>query len=154
MSLNKSTLHTELSKFFDSESPNFTGMPQTFKESAEKWSNAINTYAKEIEVGSTTSEIAKKTFKFTYMLGQAPNAMIVILPLCFQQYAIMLSMGVSRSYISVPPILPLILQPAFMLGLAGMKSGVVLDKIVDLIDLWFRTGFTINIESGKFEFWK
>jgi len=60
MALVKEILTQKTQVFADQKSPLFEGFPLSIKENAEKWADAIDSYASLVIPVSTTNTIAKK----------------------------------------------------------------------------------------------
>lgn len=137
--LNKSVFKAELQKIFDYESELFEGWPKTRREAAERWSRAFNEYAKKVVPKSTSYSAARSAFENRFMMIGDNNG-IEQFQLCFFDYAVALAPGMLPTYASTPPSVPPILKPVFYIGYGGGSSEQCINKLVDIVDTWMRTG--------------
>jgi hypothetical protein len=123
----------------------FTNLPSTKEETAQRWSEAIDNYAASIIPPSTTNQVAKQAFYNVFLQINYTNG-IVVFQQAFQQYTTQLSLGMAPLYVGTPPPVPINLLPSFI-GLTGAPKEVIVPIMVNIIDIWFRTGLASN-QSG------
>ena len=123
----------------------FTNFPSTIEETSQRWSDVIDNYASAIVPPSTTSQVAKQAFYSVFLQINFTNGLIVFSQ-AFQQYALQLSLGMPPLYVGTPPPIPIDLTPSFI-GLSGATKEIIVPIMVNIIDLWFRTGLATN-QSG------
>lgn len=146
-------LKKELEKFFDDKSPNFISAPQNLLDAANKWANAFDIYAKGVTPPSTSSNAAKLAFIGVFVTSIVPGSGLIIIPQAFQAYTVALALGMAPTFIATPPIIPPPIQPAFAIGMAGGPASAILQAMVTIIDIWFRTGIAVNALSGTSTIW-
>lgn len=149
--LSKTTLLNELRSFADSGYPLFEGFPETFEESADKWSNALYNYAQSMTPTILPSGLiaARQAFTATYltMRGIYNESNWIILSNAFGAFAGVVSLNVAPyipSYTPIGSILYPILKPVSAQGLAGASNYVCLDYISTVVDAWFKTGVSMT----------
>jgi hypothetical protein len=75
------------------------------------------------------------------------------LPLSITSFASALVPGFLPLFIATPPVTPLILLPAYNIGLLGGTAKDVLDIMCPIIDTWFKTGIAVNQNTGVTTTW-
>lgn len=149
MPLVRTKIHSELTKIIDKDHASFIG----FGSMPEKWSNAVNEYAKVVAPPSTTSSVAKEAFKTT-MEGVTLGAVnyYPLLQTAFTNYAVSLASGMT-GFVSTPPPTPI---DVLTIGLIAMASGnsVYINALSDIIHAWFKTGTAVPVSGGPTINWK
>jgi hypothetical protein len=153
MALNKNILKTEIKKITDKSFDQFEGFPETDPNVGIRWSLAINEYAKSILPVSITSEVAKEAFKTAMSGSSIPGVGLVAFPAAFTAYATALATGMSPAFVAVPPPIPIVLAPIFVLGLSGEIAEVCASAMSDVIDEWFKTGTATPSGGGNVVNW-
>lgn len=141
------TLKLELQKIFDQESPNFEGFPDSLEGAAQRWAEAFDIYAKEVIPFSTTNEAAKSAFISTFMGINFSNGRIQF-PLCFVAYATALAPGMLPAFAGTPPIGIPVFDPIYAVGMSGGTSEQCIDMMVNILDIWMRTGIAVNTSTS------
>jgi hypothetical protein len=131
----------------DDQYPGFIEFPNETNV-ADKWSTAVNNYASAVVPASTTAAQAKTAMQAALTGMSAPGAALVQLPTSFTVYATTLAVGMAPTYVGTPPPAPIILTPAFTIGSAGGSAADVIQQLVLIIDLWFRTGTATPSAGG------
>jgi len=149
--LNPTTLNTELLKIMDDNNPNFLGFPSDNFEMATNWGNAIFNYAKDVIPTSLTATQSKDAFIGVMQTMTIPTG-LAIFPLAFTSFALTLAGGMQPLFTGVPPPIPIILLPVFVLPFETPIEARVA-AMTAIIDLWFRTGTAINNTSGVTTIW-
>lgn len=144
MPLNPNTFKELLAPYFDSEASSFVAFPQDIPDMADKWSAAAGGYVASIFPVSTTVSVAQEAFK-SRMLG-IENTGRVTIQLAFTDMAVQIALGMTAAgYTGTPPVTPLNLEPAWLIGELGGSAADVLDMAITLIDVWIKTGTAILI---------
>lgn len=128
----------------------FTNYPSTTLETAERWSQAINSYAIGVFPASVTSSAAKEAFKGV-MLGMSAEAMngLPIFKAAFTQYTTILGAGMTAAgFTGTPPPTSIMVESLVPLGLANTPKPAIIAAWVALIDSYFKTGIATNISTG------
>lgn len=140
-------LSSELEKIFDQESSNFLGFPQSLPEAADRWTEAWDNYAKKVMPPSTTTDIAKETFRNTFLGINNYNGLVQF-PLCFFNYAVALAPGMLPTFSGTPPPTPPVLAPVWAVGYGGGGSSECIKTLSSILDSWMKTGIATNIITG------
>jgi hypothetical protein len=153
--LNPTLLKTQLSKFMDSEDVTFTGFPQTTIQSATLWADALEAYVLTITPPVQPSVVtsAKGAFITSFNAQILAKNVLAGLPLSITSFASALVPGFLPLFIATPPVTPLILLPAYNIGLLGGTAKDVLDIMCPIIDTWFKTGIAVNQNTGVTTTW-
>jgi hypothetical protein len=151
MPLIKENLKLQITKIIDSSSPIHEGFPENSSEASLRWADAINQYASSLIPLSTTSSAAKTSLQAHLNTVPALGEQGFVNGLI--SYASVIATGMNPTFTGVVPPIPIVLTPAFMIGLSGGSSEDVASKLSDIIDVWFRTGTAINNSSGVVTNW-
>lgn len=148
MAFIKSNLREEFEKFADATSPNFIESPQSKEDAAEYWANALDIYGSTVTPVSTNVAAAHLAFvnlfnTMTVLTGA------VIFPTCFTAYGSALASGMSPAFIGTPPPNPPIFTSVQAAAVAGANQTQCLDLIVDIIDIWFKSGTATPSGGGS-----
>ncbi len=155
MTLIKDTLTFNFEKFMDQESSNFISFPKDNNETAESWANAVNEYAKLVIPSSVSGELAKQEFKkiFLGISADLGNGDIIIKS-SFTIYASTLAIGMTAGgFTGTPPPAPIDFSPIYPVGLGGASNKICMDLMINIIDVWFRTGTAVPISGGSLINW-
>jgi hypothetical protein len=151
--LNQKILIQEIRKIADQESPQFERFPKTSIEVAERWSKAIDVYAKAI-VPQSTSSAKARTEMIAIMSTISPTVDgLTILSQAITTYAISLAIGMGPTFVAVPPTIPLALASVAPVGLSGGSSDQCCTLLGEIIDKWFRLGIAVNTSTGATIVW-
>lgn len=149
MPLVRQTIYSEIRKINDSTYVGFEDFPTSISDSANRWANAVNEYAKSVIPPSSTSEQAKQAFIQVMQQVSVPSQNgFAILKLAFTAYASTLALGMAPTFIATPPPSPIILEVVAPLGLGGGSAEAVASAMSNIIDSWFKTGVAVNSGSG------
>lgn len=153
MTLISRTLLDAFIPFFDQEDPAFEAHPKDVQEVASLWSEAVDKYASQVTPASTTAAAAKEAFRNTMLAMNESNG-ATVLQQAFMAYALQLAAGMTAvGFTGTPPAAPLQLQPVFSVGLAGGSNRQCLEMLVQIIDVWFKTGVAVQVSSGVTTTW-
>lgn len=149
MALIKANLEIELRKIFDTSYSSFEEFPQDLTEASIRWSEAINSYAKNVIPTSINSEAAKQAFATTLLNSDTSTA----LPLAFTNYATLLASGMLPTFVATPPPISIDFTSVYALGFGGGSSKSVASLMSTIIDTWFKTGTAIPSGGGSVITW-
>lgn len=155
------TLHDELRKFMDEDSPTFEGFPADEGAAAELWAGAIDAYA-GLNILPTPTPIATASARAALSVGllgmSAPGAGPLLFEAAFSAYAAAIALGMGPSFVATPPPPGLAVAMAAV-GAAQLALVVPIstaDQLllhVGVIDFWFRTGTSTPSGGGSVSPW-
>jgi hypothetical protein len=153
MTLVKDTLISGFIPFFDQKSNGFTKFPENIPEMAKKWADVINdNYAQYVFPVSNTNEQAKAAF-ITVFLGISIERELAIQK-AFRAYASIIATGMSMSnFLGLPPAIDIELKPVYNLGLSGATNWDCLVLMINIIDIYFKSGTATNNSTGATITW-
>jgi hypothetical protein len=148
MSLNLSTIITELKKIFDKEYTGFEGFPSSIEDASIRWATAIDTYAgTNIIPPSNSYNQAKNSFKNILLTLSLNTNGENTIKNAFDNYASIIASGMT-GYISIPPPVQIDFTQAFLIGKNGGSSNDVANSMGNIIHNWFKTGLATPIGGG------
>lgn len=149
MALSANILRNELGKVCVQDHPQFLGFGSSNSEVGNRWATAIFNYARNCNILSLSHPAARIQCANTFLgLTNNPNNGLVIIQQALINYAAVMSTGTQPTFTSTPPATLVNLIPVFSLGLSGASSQMCVDMLTGIIDPWFRTGFSVNNQSG------
>ena len=146
MALTKSILEAEIKKFSDESFILFNKFPENPQEVTSFWSSAINNYAIGVTPPSISGAAAKSQLEANW-LGLSQSA-LGLFESGLIAYAVTLGLGMQPAFTAIPPTLPLVLSPVYVLGINGGSASDCAKLMSTIIHTWFKTGLAINNVSG------
>ena len=146
MPLVKSVLKIGIQEIIDTQYSGFVEFPPTVPDAAERWSEAIDKYAKlvlPVSVSSNTAKLAAKGQLLT-----VPTLGVQAFVNALVAYATALAVGMAPTFTGVPPPTPPVIAPILAAGFAGADSVTIAELLSSTIHIWFKTGTAINNTSG------
>ena len=151
MPLSSSILETEIKKIIDQNYNAFAGFPSDTPDMADKWSQAVNTYASAVVPPSVNSSLATTAMKSVLLtISNATPTGLTIFSASVLAYATSLGLGMQPGFTATPPPSPLDILLATLVasGFAGADSATIATQMATAIDGWFKTGIAINNASS------
>lgn len=153
MPLKKQTLISEIRKIADQQFVNFEQFPKNNIETAERWAEAIDTYANVVIPTSKSSGEARESFVGVMQQVTPGIDGLAILTQAILSYATILGAGMAPTFAGTPSPSPLVLSSVSIIGMSGGTSQQCCELLGSLIDTWFRSGIAINTTTGASVNW-
>ena len=153
MPLLKQDLVNGIRSINDQQFSGFIGFPKNNVEVAQRWSDIVFNYAKNIVPVSKTVLTAKNTFQSVFV-NITFGTGLVIFNTAFISFATEMALGMQPEFTSTIPTIPLVLEPVFIAGVSGANAEFIANTMATIIDTWFKFGVAINNTSGVTTTWQ
>ncbi len=147
MPLSNQVLFSEFEKFMNSESARFNKFPASPVEFGQSFSSAIDKYVSTICPAVTLAARSQGKILLSSALstvGPPPQGLpfTEVISSAMATYSLTIAGGMLPTFIGVPPPLPIgnLIQPVFVLGMAGASNSEVTNAMSKIIHNWFKTG--------------
>lgn len=138
MALNTTALESTLTTLFSNP-------PNSFSGCAAQWATAMRLYAQSIVPASVTVTVAADTLQ-TALTGifTASNSQLTATQMdaAFAQFATFIAIGMGPAFTGTPPVSPV--NFALLFVTAETTTEAAVDKVVNRIDTWMRTGTAVQ----------
>lgn len=149
--LNKQKLKKEIRKLNDSSYEEFSSFPNNCSDACRSWSQCYYLYAEKM-IPLTSSLILARTKARISLMGICGCSDLLSAATIFENslnsFAEEVASGIVYPFSGVKPKKQLNLEPIFIKALKGGSAEEFAENLSTEIDIWFRSGTAININSG------